>query len=92
MQSSKIELDAKRDRGIAAEWLGNLKGEARSDYEARLRNCKDVFDQLRAMIQKRYNLTVDRNVIDYDSPSWSHKQAHLNGVCEALQDIAQLLP
>ena len=33
---------------------------------------------------------VKANTVDYDCPSWSHKQAHLNGYLQAYREIHQL--
>lgn len=40
-----------------------------------------------------YNIVLDEqksSQADYDSTSWSHKQAHKNGRIEALQDIIKM--
>lgn len=91
MKSHRLEKNAERS-GIGTEWLRGLEGQERSDHEAYLRNCKSLFDQLRAMLQTRYDEKSRSKVIDYDSPSWSHRQAHMNGYLEAMAEIAQLLP
>lgn len=91
MQFSKIDQGNPRG-GISTEWLSGKEGDARTEYEAYLRNSKLLFDQLRKMIQHRYNARAAVNETDYDCPSWAHKQAHKNGYLNALEEIAQLLP
>lgn len=73
-----------------SKWLGSLKGEDRENFKLSVLQSKKVLDKLHEMC---YNMYRDREKIeftDYDSPSWSHRQAHTNGYLEALRDVMKL--
>lgn len=56
-----------------------------------VRESEKVLDRAASIV---YNMSIVESrtkSTDYDSPSWSHKQAHLNGRLEALREIASLL-
>lgn len=56
-----------------------------------LQRCIPCLQSLAALIEGRFDHRVVQET-DYDSPSWSHKQAHLNGKIEALTLVLSLLP
>lgn len=73
-----------------SKWLGSLKGEERENLKLSILQSKKVLDKLQEMC---YNMYRDREKIefqDYESPSWSHRQAHTNGYLEALRDVMKL--
>lgn len=53
--------------------------------------CTAGFAALADLIRERLEPGVIREA-DYDSPSWSHKQAHQNGKLEGLDLVLSLLP
>lgn len=76
---------------MKSQWLGNLKGEEREKFRQTIVNSKIVLDKLNEIV---YNMYKDHGSVsfgDYDSPSWSHKQAHTNGYREALLKVLDLL-
>lgn len=73
-----------------SKWLGNLKGEERENFKLSVLRSKIVLDKLHEIC---YNMYRDREKVeffDYESPSWSHRQAHRNGYLEALRDVLNL--
>lgn len=73
-------------------WFQDLKtSKEKEDFVNTLLNSQKVLDKLREIV---YNMSIDREKVkstDYDSPSWSHKQAHFNGEQAAYQKILDLL-
>lgn len=73
-------------------WLSTIKDKEEKDrFKQRILANQDLWDRLKQIIEDRLEgkeMTYD----DYDSPSWSHKQAHANGYREALFELYDLLP
>lgn len=91
MKSQKLERH--EPRSIPSDWLATCKSEEeKEELRQYLYNSTRLFDLLREMIQRRYDQEWGAKVVDYDSPSWSHKQAHKNGRINAFEDIYKLLP
>lgn len=65
---------------------------AKEDLEKTLRNSAVAFNKLLEILEDRKR-QLDTSEIreDYQSPSWSHKQAHRNGRRQELQDTIDLL-
>lgn len=81
--SEDIRFDSRWFQGVPAEEVESLK--------ARLLGDKKTLDNIRKIV---YNIvTKERDIrkVDYDSPSWSHKQAHKNGMLEAFNSIMRLV-
>ena len=76
---------------MKTEWLGNLKGEDRDNFKNSILASKIVLDKLQEIVYNMYKKEESLSSIDYDSPSWSHKQAHTNGKREALKQILELV-
>lgn len=65
-----------------------LKGKP-DTFAENVRQSADVLEQLTNILESlKPKEAVD---VDYDSPSWSHKQAHRNGYARALTDVLELL-
>lgn len=91
MKSHKLE--SHEQRNIPSEWFTSCKSEEdKEELRQYLYNSTRLFDLLRDMLQRRYDQEWGAKVIDYDSPSWSHKQAHKNGRINAFEEIYKLLP
>jgi len=66
-------------------WLKGYK-----DKEARKKEIlsyRNAYDTLREVLEKEY----EESVPDYDCPSWSHKQADVNGANRKLREIISLI-
>ena len=77
---------------IQSKWyLGSKTEEEKQKTKELVLSSQKVLDILSKIV---YNMSIDGEKVkstDYDSPSWSHKQAHLNGRAEAFKDILNIL-
>lgn len=76
---------------INESWLRGLSGQEREEMKQLVLNSEKVLDKLDKML---YNMQVKKSetvLTDYDTPSWSHKQAHLNGELAALKRVRDLV-
>lgn len=67
-----------------------LKGVPSSKKEARKKEIlsyRNAFDELRKLLEE----DLEDYVPDYDIPSWSHKQADVNGANRKLRQIIELI-
>jgi hypothetical protein len=85
-------LTRHRPANVASEWYVGTPDSEKEELKQYLLNSSRLFTLLKNMIQKRYDAEVGVKDTDYDSPSWSHKQAHVNGRLAALEEIYKLLP
>ena len=86
-------LEDHKPRSIPSEWFAKCATEEeKEELKGYLLNSSRVFDLLKSMIQRRFDGENGAKVVDYDSPSWSHKQAHKNGRSDAYEEIYKLLP
>jgi hypothetical protein len=88
-----LKLDKHQPKNIPSEWLTQCQSEEeKEELRQYLLNSSRLFDLLKKMVQRRYDGEWGAKVADYDSPSWSHKQAHKNGRLDAYEEIFKLLP
>lgn len=76
---------------IQTQWLADLKGPERDQFKQTVIGSKKVLDKAREIV---YNIVKEAEKVrisDYDSPSWSHKQADQNGYVRALREVMLLL-
>jgi hypothetical protein len=91
MKSNKLERH--EPKNLPSEWFAKCESEKdKEELKDYLLNSSRLMDQLKEMIQRRYDQEWGAKVTDYDSPSWSHKQAHKNGRLDAYEEIFKLLP
>lgn len=91
MKSHKLEDH--KPKAVASEWFGKCAtDEEKEELKMYLLNSSRLFDLLKSMIQRRYDQESGAKIVDYDSTSWSHKQAHKNGRIDAYEEIYRLLP
>lgn len=76
---------------MKSEWLGSLKGQDREDFKNSVLASQIVLDKLREIVYNMHKKDNNSKLVDYDCPSWSHRQAHTNGRLEALSQILELL-
>lgn len=72
---------------MKAIWLKGLKGEAREKRKNEIKSYRNAFNALKEILENDFEETTP----DYDCPSWSHKQADVNGANRKLQTIINLL-
>ncbi len=76
---------------INLAWTQGLKGPEKADMEVIVKQNTILLDRLSQIL---YNMQVDKRTTvlgDYDSPSWSHKQAHLNGQLDMISKILDII-
>ena len=76
---------------MKTEWFGSLRGEERENFKLSVLSSKIVLDKLHEIVYNMYKKEESVNANDYDSPSWSHKQAHTNGRRDALRQVLDLI-
>lgn len=76
---------------LKLDWTKDLPASEREDFTKIVLNSSLAIDKLRKIVYNRVISGEKVVVDDYDSPSWSHKQADLNGYNRALREILELL-
>lgn len=76
-------------------WTKNIKDpEEKVRFENSLIGSRHVINRLKEILKEIEEEDLDRSEIDpkvYDSPSWSHKQAHKNGFRQALRIVDTII-
>jgi hypothetical protein len=72
---------------LQAIWLKGLKGEEREKRIKEILAYRNAFNALKELLGDQY----EESVPDYDCPSWSHKQADVNGANRMLRKIINLI-
>lgn len=70
-----------------ARWLKGLTGEAKEKRKKEILSYRNAFEELSKLLEEDYGESVP----DYDCPSWSHKQADVNGANRKLRQIIELI-
>ena len=68
-------------------WVKTLKGKDKEDRKKEVLSYRNAFDDLKKLLEEHF----EESVPDYDNPSWSHKQADVNGANRKLQQIINLI-
>ena len=74
---------------VKAIWLHGEENP--EEFKKYLFSSQKALDKLRKIVYNRCMSTEKTREVDYDCPSWSHKQAHQNGKVEAYKEILELL-
>ena len=72
-------------------WTQGLSGEETTRMQELVLGTKILLDRL---VQILYNMQEKRETSvldDYDTPSWSHKQAHLNGEAAMIRKLVDIV-
>jgi hypothetical protein len=92
MKSQRLKRQVKTGN-LSTDWFHGLTGEAeKEELRSYLSACTRVFTLIKDILQRKYDHTSSSKETDYDSASWSYKQAHRNGYLQALEDINKLMP
>lgn len=75
---------------INEAWLSGLKGEERSKMRDFVVGNQILLDKLVEILYNMQEKTGSVKLDDYDSPSWSHKQAHLNGQNDTIRKLIEI--
>ena len=73
-------------------WIAGLKEEQATEFKKALRSGDPVLIRLKQIILKeKANVESPKTLTEYDSPSWSHKQADRLGQIRAYENLLTLL-
>jgi len=75
-------------------WTAHLQTEEeKTRFINQLRGSREVLDRLRQLIEMKETELgkAERNISVYDSPNWSHLQAHRNGYANAMAITKNLI-
>lgn len=72
------------------KWLKGFKGEALEKRKKELASYKNAFQALEKLLREDF-FEEGKSIADYDSPSWSHKQADMNGANRKLRSVLSLI-
>jgi hypothetical protein len=76
---------------INEAWLKGLKGPEREKMKEEVLSSENFLDIAREMLYNMQERKREGAVLgDYDTPSWSHKQAHLNGELAMLAKLIEI--
>lgn len=75
---------------IKTEWIKGLKGNDVTKRKELVLQNKILLDFLVEILYNMNERLEEVSLDDYNSPSWSHKQAHLNGQRDMLRKIVDL--
>ncbi len=70
-----------------SRWLKGLSGEEKEARRKEIVSYKNAFQALTELLEEDF----EERKVDYDCPSWSHKQADQNGANRKLQSILNLI-
>jgi hypothetical protein len=78
---------------LSLEWLKGVPPDRKDGYEQVIRNSTIMAERLLALCDE-WEADLDRaecKIADYDTPSWSQKQAHRNGDRSRIRKLRDLL-
>lgn len=76
---------------MKVEWFKGLSADEAEKMKKIVSSNKIMLDKLSEICYNRLQALNSITEEDYDSPSWAHKQAHINGYKHALKDLQELL-
>lgn len=76
---------------IDSRWFQNIPPSEVDSLKAQLIGDKKTLDKLKEIVYNIVRSEEDVRIVDYDTPNWSHKQAHLLGRADALKSILRLV-
>jgi len=96
MRSPKPNRHNLPSSSIQTAWTSHLSTEeSRKSFEAKLFNMANdpAIVRLLELVEKRRQelLRREQTIEAYDTPSWSHRQAHINGEIACLNYVSGLL-
>lgn len=77
-----------------SKWTKHIQNEQeREQFQKTVLASRTSLDRLKELIKDELNALENQedNLTDYDSPAWSHKQAHRNGERGFAKKVLELL-
>lgn len=78
-------------KALSLQWLSSLPKSEQEEFKKLVLNSKKVLAKLEEICYNSIKVGESTKLTDYDSPSWSHKQADLNGYVRAYREMINLL-
>lgn len=80
-------------KNLSVEWFTGIKPENKERFEETLRNSGTMVRQLLLLLDKWEGEldAAESKLTDYETPSWSAKQAHRNGDRSRIRKLRDLL-
>jgi hypothetical protein len=76
---------------VNSAWIEGLRGDEREKRKELVLSNENFLDIAREMLYNMQERKREGAVLgDYDTPSWSHKQAHLNGELAMLAKLIEI--
>lgn len=76
---------------FTSAWFGGLNDDEKSNLKEILERDHILLDKLREMVYNMVREVETVHSVDYDTPSWSHKQAHNNGMVHMGRKVIELI-
>lgn len=76
---------------LKSVWFEGLNASEKEEMQKNVENSEKVLDKLVKILYNIQERTRDSVLVDYDTPSWSHKQAHINGEIAMLKKIIDIV-
>jgi len=73
---------------LSNQWYKHLKGVEAEQFKDYVRNCTSIRERLTDILEEKLPTCKE---VDYDCPSWSHKQADSNGYERALKEMLRII-
>lgn len=73
---------------LHSEWFKHLPTSEAEEFKDYVRNSTSIRERLTDILNKKLPETKE---VDYDCPSWSHKQADANGYERALRELLKII-
>lgn len=68
-------------------WVKGLSGDRKEARKKEILGYRQAYEELAKLLEEDFEECVP----DYDTPSWSHKQADVNGANRKLKQVLQLI-
>lgn len=78
-------------RKHSLEWFKGLNKQEEDDLKKILDSNDILLDKLFEIVYNMVTSNEEISLSDYDNPSWSHKQAHINGQNHSLRKVLTFL-
>lgn len=79
---------------LSSQWTKGIKDEKKKkEFVDLLRNSTIVLGMLQTILRDKIKSldSTERRIEDYDTPAWSHKQAHRNGQRSGYKEVIDMI-
>lgn len=76
---------------VNSAWIQGLDADSKQKVESALQLDEIILDRLAKILYNMRESKTTTVLDDYDSPSWSHKQAHINGQLDIIDKLIAIV-